>query len=121
MFRLVSCLVCLMAVLPAAAPARQGGAPTPAEVAKLIEQLDDLDFDVRAQAEQRLEKFGALTQAALAEATSKHKDREVRERARAVLRRIHDARVSGLIKSLSDRDVKTRDAAEKELSADLKA
>src|SRR5262245_43843330 len=79
------CLAALpAALLPAAAPP---AGPSSAEVARLIGQLGDDDFDVREAATKALETIGEPAYEALRKA-AREKDPEVRRRAERVVQTI---------------------------------
>jgi hypothetical protein len=82
-------LLCLAALLPAAAPPAR---PSSAEVARLLRQLGDDDFDVREAATARLLRAGEAALPALHKALASA-DLEVRHRARRIVAAL-EARLS---------------------------
>ena len=73
--RWFSCLVLLLPFFPVVA------APDDAEIARLIKQLGDDDFDKREAASKELKAIGEPARAALQEAAASSKDAEIRQRA----------------------------------------
>jgi len=110
--------VCL-AWLPAAITA----APTPppkvdateARITRLIEQLGDKRAPARDAAAGELEKIGDKAVKALTRTMSKHKDTDVRDRARRVLGRIKALRINAFIEQLCADEFQQRVDAEEEL------
>src|SRR4051812_11781249 len=81
-------LLALSLLLPLLAAAPPAG-PSRAEVARLITQLGDDDFDTREAATERLKEIGEPALDALHEATTSD-DLEVRRRARRIIPAVED-------------------------------
>jgi WD40 repeat protein len=79
-------LLCLAALLPAAAPPAE---PSPAELARLIRQLGDDDFEAREAATARLKEIGEPALPVLQKALASN-DAEVRRRAETIVAAIED-------------------------------
>jgi tetratricopeptide (TPR) repeat protein len=116
-------------IYSAPGPAQVGGDPapakvSPAEIAKLIEQLGARDFAGREKASQRLWQAGRAAEPALRDAVKNAGDPEVARRAGKILERFRvgiypdtPPKIVALIERYTREEAKERDATVKELLA----
>jgi HEAT repeat protein len=104
----VFCLTVLIA-LPSVGVARQQTQNQ--KIAELIEKLGDDSYDVREEAQKKLEKIGEPARVALVKATKTHTDLEVRKRARKAL----EKQIAELIEKLGDDSYEVREETQKKL------
>src|SRR5438309_3116121 len=106
---LIRCFAGLLLVLPFVPAVADD--PDDKEIARLIKQLGDDDFDKREGASKRLEEIGEPALDALVRAMTTN-DLEVRRRAEAILTEIGEPALDALNKAATSKDVETRRRAE---------